>query len=259
MNSISDIKTNELQKWQLADFVESERHIWPIKSHRKIWIICGCGRSWTTVTRVILDSHSKIYSGLESLLFLPIPIISSALSKKFDIPSKSLKELFPDIKSIRCFSESWKHIYESEVSNSLAKSCESWQEAIQDADVVITTTAKGSPYVRDTDLPNTVKCIVNLSLMDFNIDVFENSKIVVDDLWQCSKAKKIFKQWLDEGRINPDEVTEFWHLLFSDQDYNPDNKRVIFNPLGMGIEDIFCAKRIYDIALRKHRNQLSHL
>jgi len=42
------------------------------------------------LTRVLLDSHSQVYAGLESLLFLPIPILASTLAKKFNLPEQEI-------------------------------------------------------------------------------------------------------------------------------------------------------------------------
>jgi hypothetical protein len=55
--------------------------------------VCGCGRSGTTLTRVMLDSHPALFAGPESLLFLPTPIDPADLAFKFDIDRGEIEEM----------------------------------------------------------------------------------------------------------------------------------------------------------------------
>lgn len=89
IGKIDFLQKRELRRWRNLD--------WPKKfeddnssfvSQRKIVIIGGCGRSGSTILRVMLDTHSQIASGPESLLFLPIPINPEDLESKFEISSK---------------------------------------------------------------------------------------------------------------------------------------------------------------------------
>lgn len=196
--------------------------------------------------------------GIENFAPNPQYISIIGMGKLWKMFASRLRTFFPSIQSIRCYSESWKHIYNACLDGEVIVWCDTWKETLKDADVVITTTAKGEPYIQNADLSPTVKCMVNLSLMDFDIDVFENSQVVVDDFGQCSRAKKVFKRWLDQWRIQEESVVEFGNVLFWWANIDKDRK-VLFNPLGMWIEDLCCAKRIYDIALRWHRDQVLHL
>lgn len=69
-------------------------------------IIGGCARSGTTLMRVILDSHSNIFCGPESNIFLPLRIRTRKciknLSWKFDVSVREIRNLLDDS---RCSSE----------------------------------------------------------------------------------------------------------------------------------------------------------
>lgn len=89
----------ELDRWQCKDFSGRYEDASNFVSNKAIFVVCGCGRSGTSLLRVILDTHSLLACGPESLLFLPIPINLGELNKKFEIPLKDLR--------------SWKHRFKS--------------------------------------------------------------------------------------------------------------------------------------------------
>jgi len=84
----------ELKRWSLDDFKAphdfiQDKHV----SQNPVISVCGGGRSGTTLTRVILDTHSQIYSGPESYLFLPIPIDSVSLAEKFQFDTRDISKV----------------------------------------------------------------------------------------------------------------------------------------------------------------------
>jgi hypothetical protein len=62
---IDNEQVEELKRWQKMDF--SQREPDNHKSNSEVIIVSGCGRSGTTLMRVLLDTHSKIYAGPEAL------------------------------------------------------------------------------------------------------------------------------------------------------------------------------------------------
>lgn len=84
LNILDKKQIEELERWFLLDFDTLPKREGYISS-RNIIIICGCGRSGTTLTRVILDTHPEIYSGPESFVFLPKPLDIEDLARKFEI------------------------------------------------------------------------------------------------------------------------------------------------------------------------------
>jgi Sulfotransferase family len=89
---VDDAQLDELKRWQLLDFV-SEPEDDAYVSDSSLVIVCGCGRSGTTLTRVMLDSHPALFAGPESLLFLPIPIDAADLAFKFDLTRDQIDEM----------------------------------------------------------------------------------------------------------------------------------------------------------------------
>lgn len=91
---MDEVQLRELRRWRNQDWREDEEDNSCYKSYSTLIAIGGCGRSGTTLLRVMLDSHSQISSGPESELFLPIPIRLDELARKFDLPINTLTRLY---------------------------------------------------------------------------------------------------------------------------------------------------------------------
>jgi protein-tyrosine sulfotransferase len=88
-----------LTKWRNKDWTELESlqratHV----SSSPIVVVGACARSGTTLLRVMLDSHSKIFCGPESNIFIPRPLDLGALAFRYDIPRSSLEIMLRDSK-----------------------------------------------------------------------------------------------------------------------------------------------------------------
>lgn len=88
---VDDRQLAELARWRLLDFAPEaqEEHV----SQAPIIVVCGCGRSGTTLVRVMLDSHPAIYGGPEALVFLPLPIDAADLAAKFELDEGEVRAL----------------------------------------------------------------------------------------------------------------------------------------------------------------------
>lgn len=161
-----------------------------------------------------------------------------------------LSNLFPQIDSIHCYSKTAK--FEDVLETAKVRKCNSLKEVLSVCNVLITTTSATEPYIMDEDLGEDVRVIINLSLMDFELKVLENSSyLIVDDWDQNTKAKKVFKTGVEKGTITRDKVEELGEVLFGKK--TPRKGRIFINPLGMGIEDIFVAKKIHEIFIANNR------
>jgi hypothetical protein len=66
----------------------------PYTSQSDPIVVGGCGRSGTTLMRVILDTHPRICCGPESRLFLPVWPSPEKLAPRFDLPVPEVAKLF---------------------------------------------------------------------------------------------------------------------------------------------------------------------
>jgi ornithine cyclodeaminase/alanine dehydrogenase-like protein (mu-crystallin family) len=96
---------------------------------------------------------------------------------------------FPSIEKIFCFSNNAS--FDDIVDDKIVKSSY-WREALRQAEVIVTTTSACNPYIYAEDI-NSNQLIINISLMDFALDVFQKASIIVDDWFQCTQAQKVFK------------------------------------------------------------------
>jgi protein-tyrosine sulfotransferase len=81
----------ELDRWKNMDFQQDQIDLSTEVFDTPIIVIGGCGRSGTTLLRVMLDSHPEIACGPESLLFLPLPINAEDLAWKFEVPLEEIE------------------------------------------------------------------------------------------------------------------------------------------------------------------------
>jgi hypothetical protein len=109
--SMDQIQQHELDRWQLKDWAEAEYDRSNYQSSTRPIVIGGCGRSGTTLLRVMLDSHSQIAAGPESLLFLPVVIDFPALAYKFDLDEALLRRTYQACASRSAFIDAFQALY----------------------------------------------------------------------------------------------------------------------------------------------------
>jgi ornithine cyclodeaminase len=180
---------------------------------------------------------------LERLCPTPKRVACIGMGKLGRMHAWILRIAFPSVEKIFCFSNnaSFDDIIDDKIVKS---SC--WREALRQAEVIITTTSACNPYVYAKDI-NDNQLIINISLMDFALDVFQKAFIIVDDWFQCTQAQKVFKQGVDKGLFKREDIIELPDLLFGkSKDRTFQEGIVMVNLLGMSIEDIFVAKALYE-------------
>jgi hypothetical protein len=72
-----------VRRWRRGSYASTARPI----------IVGGCGRSGTTLMRVILDTHSNVCCGPESHLFLPHWPNTRVLARRFALPENTVGDL----------------------------------------------------------------------------------------------------------------------------------------------------------------------
>lgn len=149
---------------------------------------------------------------------------------------------YPSIEHIFCYS---KHApFDELLSMRAIVKSKSLKKVFDNSEVVITTTVADKPYIRLKQIGEE-KLMINLSLMDFHLEVYQNSEVVVDDWTQCTLAKKVLRQGIEKGLIKQEDVFELSDTLFGKSKKYRFSKRIIVNPLGMAIEDILLAWEIF--------------
>lgn len=122
------------------------------------------------------------------------------------------------------------------------KKVDTLKELLDKSDVLVTNSRAQKPYISSKDLRDDAYLIVNISLMDFFLDVLtESDHLIVDDWHQNTLAKKVFREGVDSGVITRDKVEEFGEVLFG---LTQHKGRIFINPLGMGMEDVYVASQI---------------
>ncbi|MFS1512726.1 2,3-diaminopropionate biosynthesis protein SbnB [Chengkuizengella sp. SCS-71B] len=126
------------------------------------------------------------------------------------------------------------------------------EDTIRAGEVILTCTVSDKPYIPfEWISPGTFIC--NVSIMDFEKDVFlKANKVIVDDWDQANREKKVINQLVLEGKFSREmlhaELGEIVAGKVSGREN--DEEIIILNPMGMAIEDVYCAYTIYDRALK---------
>jgi ornithine cyclodeaminase len=158
--------------------------------------------------------------------------------------TKFIPQLYPSVEKIVCFSE--RANFADLLESPLVERSQTYQEAIEGADVVITVTSASEPYILPSEVTG-AKLLINLSLMDYDLDVYlKADSIVVDDFRQCANAKKVFKTGVEQGLITRATVYELSEALFGEAREQPFSGQIIVNPIGMAIEDMVVARTIFN-------------
>jgi 2,3-diaminopropionate biosynthesis protein SbnB len=95
--------------------------------------------------------------------------------------------------------------------------------------------------------------LANLSVNDYTFGaVLACDKIVVDNKKQLKVTEAVLTDMVDEGLVNPDDIVEFGAIVNGKRPgRTDDDERIFFSPLGMGIEDLINAHRVYQEARRR--------
>lgn len=124
------------------------------------------------------------------------------------------------------------------------------EAAIRPGDVVIPCTVTDSPYIR-FDWLKPGAFVSNISIMDVHREVFLRAdKVVVDDWDQCNREKKIINQLVQEGLFSREALhAEMGEIVIGRcPGRENDDEIILLNPMGMAVDDIACARAVYERA-----------
>ena len=131
---------------------------------------------------------------------------------------------------------------------------DSARAAVEDSDVVAPATNVGpnDRYIQAEWIKEGAY-LANLSVNDYTFDaVLACDKIVVDNKKQLQVPDAVLTDMAAAGLLNPDNAIELGALVNGKQSGRSSNaERIFFSPLGMGIDDLINAHRIYHEARRR--------
>jgi len=171
----------------------------------------------------------------------------------------ALKVALPDLRECRAYdlrlatSES----FASEMSKQLdmdVRAVTTAQEAVVDADIVVTVTVADEPIVKEAWMKQGSFFSAVGSYQEQEFAVVENSdRIVVDSIDAVlHRGTPIIALMSAAGTISIDNVLELGAIVCGDVPgrETPD-ERVFFSPIGMGITDLCLCSKVYGLAASK--------
>lgn len=189
---------------------------------------------------------------IDSFRTQPRTVACIGMGKLGRLHARFLPGLYPSIERILGYSKTAN--FDDLLALPYFEKCSSYVDAIKEADVIVTTTAAASPYIRASDVSRDT-LMINLSLMDFEPAVYARADaVVVDDWSQCASAEKVFKYCVDQGLIGRSSVWELSEVIYGTQQGSTFSGQIIVNPIGMAVEDIIVARAIYELV--NHRRVL---
>jgi N-[(2S)-2-amino-2-carboxyethyl]-L-glutamate dehydrogenase len=170
---------------------------------------------------------------------------------------QSLLEQFPQIQSVHLFDLHEKAARQlaqdmAEAFPAVAFAVDrSAEQAIRQGEVVVTCTVADQPYIPFEWLQKGA-FVSNVSIMDLHKEVFIRAdKVVVDDWEQCNREKKVINQLVLEGKFSRERLhAELGEIVIGEKcGRETDEEIIILNPMGMAVEDIACAQKMYQRAV----------
>lgn len=128
---------------------------------------------------------------------------------------------------------------------------QSARECVSAANVVITATTGAKGYIQ-LEWLNGPWLAIALSLDDFDSEVVLSAdKVVCDDFDQCNREEKLFHKLINSGALRREDVyAELGEIVAGIKRGREGQERIFVNPMGMGIEDLALAHRVYQQAVR---------
>jgi ornithine cyclodeaminase len=135
-----------------------------------------------------------------------------------------------------------------------AKAVGSPEEAVQEADIVVTVTVADEPIVKDRWMKRGSFFAAVGSYQEEEFEVITNSdRVVVDGIEHVlHRETPVVALMIQQGKINREDILELGAIVCGDQPgrTNPE-QRIFFSPIGMAIEDVCLCHRVYKLALAK--------
>ncbi len=128
---------------------------------------------------------------------------------------------------------------------------DSAEQALSGKDIIITATPAKQPYVKAPWIEEG-SLYIHMSGYECEFDVVTQSDKIVVDNWEDVKSRNSQTPAImfHEGKLSDDDIhAEIAEILVGDKPgRESQEERIFFNPVGMGIQDLIVAHRIYKTA-----------
>lgn len=172
----------------------------------------------------------------------------------------AIGEVLPKIEQVKVFDQNWDASlkYVNEMRSKLninIRPVETIAEATE-ADIVVTTTPSRKPVVKKQHIkPGTHINAIGADAkgkQELEVDLLTNAKIIVDDIEQASHSGEINVPFSESVIRTEDVYSTLGEVITNIKKGRENDKEItIFDSTGLAIEDIICAKLVYDKARKE--------
>ncbi|MBN1836724.1 MAG: ornithine cyclodeaminase family protein [Spirochaetales bacterium] len=172
---------------------------------------------------------------------------------------EALKAVLPELEELRAFDLNREAAQEFAAEAAArygitARAAASAEDAVREADVVVTVTVADEPIVKDAWIkPGSFFAAVG-SYQEEEFEVVTNSDLVVVDGIDhvLHRETPVIALMIRQERIRRQDVAEIGAILCGDRPgRRGPEERIFFSPIGMAIEDVCLCHKVYELATRQ--------
>jgi N-[(2S)-2-amino-2-carboxyethyl]-L-glutamate dehydrogenase len=176
----------------------------------------------------------------------------------------ALAKTLPSLREIRGYRRTTKKAYEDakeieELTGVKTVVAENPRDAVQGADVVVTSTCADEPIVKEEWMKKGSLLTHIGSYIEEEYEVVLNSNKIIADDWEVIKHRKtpVLARMFDEGIIKDGDIyANLDEIVASNKKgRETDSERIFFSPIGMPHEDVAFASKVYERAKSKGLGQ----
>jgi ornithine cyclodeaminase/alanine dehydrogenase-like protein (mu-crystallin family) len=180
---------------------------------------------------------------------------------------EALLAVLPGLKEVRGYDlrKEASEVFAGEMADKYgitARSVDTAETAVRDADIVITVTMADEPIVKDAWMKpgSFFSAVGSYQEEEFDV-VLHSDKVVVDSLVHVMhRETPVVALMVTRGLISETDVIDIGAILCGEQPgRETPQERIFFSPIGMSTEDICLTKRVYDLAIEKSIGQKLNL
>jgi len=175
---------------------------------------------------------------------------------------EALKIVLPGLKEVRAFDIRRETAEEFAADmngrygpeNLTVRAVDSPEEAVREADIVVTVTVADEPIVKERWMRRGSFFAAVGSYQEEEFEVVANSdKVVVDGIDHVlHRETPVIALMIEQGKFRKEDILELGAIVCGDQPgRSTPEERVFFSPIGMAIEDVCLCHKVYKLAREK--------